>query len=418
MSERIQLSILQMPSQRYSCHGCGDCCRDFTVQLREDDLVRLDSQGYAQQMDEPVTVEFRGQRYLRQRADGSCIFLESDGKCRIHADHGFNEKPVACRLFPFNLAPDALGPHAGLNFACQSVRANKGAALGSHREDLRRALRELPEANVQAPPRLSRKIRAESDEVDAISKAIDSWLAQPVPMSQRFDGFAWLAQGLGAANFSSVRGARVKDLIDLLVSALPEELDHLPVQEASPRQLRLLRQAAFARIEDPRIHDGANRGAITVRLDQWRRSRAFAAGRGKVPWLPLGWPGPVRFDALEKVAGASKSSDSEAIDDLVSRWLRATILGSRAWGAGYYAFSIAEGVQALALNLACVGWLARAHAAGRGCSVVDLDAVGEAISRIDRAAGRARWLGSSAEKFRMRYFATDDGLRRIVRYTW
>lgn len=407
-----------MPSQRYSCHSCGDCCRDFTVQLRKEDILRLENQGYAQKMGEPVTVEFRKEQYLRQREDGACIFLESDGRCRIHSDYGFDEKPVACRLFPFNLAPDAGGPHAGLNFACQSVRANKGAALSSHRNDLVRALRAIPEANVKAPPRLSRKLRAEQDEVNAIGQALDKWLAASVSVRVRFDGFAWLAQSLGAAKFDKVRGVRVKELVDLLVSALPEELEHLPVEEANPRQLRLLRQASFARIEDPRIHDGAPRGAIAVRLDQWRRSRAFAAGRGEVPWLPRGWPGPVRFDAAENVKGPSDSSDHEAIDDLVSRWMRATILGSRAWGAGYYAFSVAEGVQALALNLACVGWLARVHAAGRGCSEVDLEAVGEAIGRIDRAAGRARWLGSSAEKLRMRYFSTDDGLRRIVRSVW
>ena len=115
---------------------------------------------------------------------------------------------------------------------------------------------------------------------------------------------------------------------------------------------------------------------------------------------------------------ASESPDSEAIDDLLTRWMRATVLGSRAWGAGYYAFSVAEGMQALALNLACVGWLARVHAAGRNCAVIDLAAVEEALGRIDRAAGRARWLGSSSEKLRMRYFATDDGLRRVVRSVW
>ena len=418
MSKRIQLSILQLPSQKYSCHGCGDCCRDFTVQLREEDIQRLESQGYARKMGEKVTVEFRGQRYLRQRADGACIFLEDDGKCRIHADHGFNEKPVACRLFPFNLAPDADGPHAGLNFACQSVRANKGAALGTHHQDLRRALQELPEANVQAPPRLSGKLRAQKAEVAAIGEAVDRWLSQSVAMAVRFDGFAWLAQGMGAANFQNVRGERVKELIDLLVMALPEELDHLPVEKATFRQEKLLRQAAFARIEDPRIHDGAPRGAIRVRLDQWRRSRAFARGRGSVPCLPRGWPDPVEFEVARAMGLASESPDSEAIDDLLTRWMRATVLGSRAWGAGYYAFSVAEGMQALALNLACVGWLARVHAAGRNCAVIDLAAVEEALGRIDRAAGRARWLGSSSEKLRMRYFATDDGLRRVVRSVW
>ena len=37
----VSLPILMLPvaTQRYSCHGCGNCCRDFTVQLRDADLA-------------------------------------------------------------------------------------------------------------------------------------------------------------------------------------------------------------------------------------------------------------------------------------------------------------------------------------------------------------------------------------------
>ena len=32
MAKRVPLEILDLPDQRYTCHGCGDCCRDFSVQ--------------------------------------------------------------------------------------------------------------------------------------------------------------------------------------------------------------------------------------------------------------------------------------------------------------------------------------------------------------------------------------------------
>ena len=41
MAKRVPLEILDLKDQRYSCHGCGDCCRDFSVQLRDEDLDRL-----------------------------------------------------------------------------------------------------------------------------------------------------------------------------------------------------------------------------------------------------------------------------------------------------------------------------------------------------------------------------------------
>ena len=134
-----------------------------------------------------------------------------------------------------------------------------------------------------------------------------------------------------------------------------------------------------------------------------------------MPGLARGWSVPGSFaeiEAMPKVEGSSE------VADLVVRWLRSTIRGGRAWGAGYYGWSIVDGLQALALDLACLGWLARAHAAGEGFAEAGLDSVGEAIGRIDRARGRAVWLGSAGERLRLRYFAADDGLRRLVRANW
>ena len=415
MGKALPLTVLRLPNQRYSCHACGDCCRDFTVQLRPEDVERLERQGYAATLGEPVSIEYRGVHFLRQKPDGACIFLEADGRCRVHADHGFNEKPIACRMFPFNLAPDGRGPHAGLNFACVSVRRNAGATLDSHATDLKRALREIPEVATRVPPRLSRTLRSEVEEVTSIEAALERWLTDDASMIDRFEGLAWIASSLGAATLTNVRNERFRELVDVLEGALPEELEHLPVAEASFGQQRMLRQAVFARIEDVTISEAVASSGVRGRLDQWRRSRAFSAGRGALPSLPRGWKGPVLFATVD---GLDATVDDEAIDDLLSRWLRATILGGRAWGAGFYGFSVVEGLQALVLNLACVGWLARVHAAGRGRSNVDLEAVGEALGRIDRSAGRAKWLGSKAEKLRLRYFANDDGLRRLVRLTW
>ena len=84
------------------------------------------------------------------------------------------------------------------------------------------------------------------------------------------------------------------------------------------------------------------------------------------------------------------------------------------WGSGYYGWTIIEGLQALVLNAAVVGWLARLHAHGRGRETIDLEAVAAAISRVDRTAGRAAWLGSGAERMRLSYLRIDDGLRRLV----
>lgn len=433
---RLPVLVVPLASQRYSCHGCGDCCRDFTVELARDDLARLEAQRWEEKLGSPVTVSFRGTTFLRQRDDGACVFLMEDGRCRVHAEFGFDQKPLACRLFPFSFAPGPRTTVAGINFACQSVRENRGASLASHLESLRGFQSALPEASRPSVVRLTPKLEAQPEEVDALVEALDGWLARAdVSFEERLDGLAWLAQQLRAAKLDGVRGRRFAELIDLLVTALPEELRHLPISPPTSRQRSLLRQAVFARTEDPKIPQMARRGRVRTVFSQLWRSRRFSRGRGAVPDIGSVWPRGATFEAIERVVRAGSGAEQRAIDDLITRWLRATLLGGRAWGAGFYGWAMNEGAAALALNLAAVGWLSRAHAAARRRSAgegvgsdtaapddarieVGLDDVAAALGRIDRSAGRARWLGGHAERLRLEYLSRDDGLRRLVRDSW
>ena len=415
----IALPILMLPvaTQRYSCHGCGNCCRDFTVQLREADLAKLRAQGWEEKLGMPVTVEFRGTTYLRQRDDGACVFLMDDGLCRIHKDHGFAEKPIACQLFPFVLVPDDVRTHVGISFACQSVRENKGAELRSHLHEVDRMSRGVPETRVATySAMLADALSAKEGELDALRLALDRFLArEDVVLRDRLDGLAWVAASLGRAKLADVRAKRFAELVTVLVAALPAELEHLPLGPALPKQMRLLRQAVYARLEDVQVNQAKARGRWRTVLGQLLSSRAFTRGRGQVPAVARGLLSGCDFAAIDAVPTLSESPDRDAIDQLFSRYARATLLGNRGWGAGYYGWPAIRGLQALVLNIACTAWLARALAAKRGHAAATIDDVRDALGRIDRHAGRAPWLGSVGERLRLEFFRLDDGLRRITR---
>jgi lysine-N-methylase len=369
-----------------------------------------------------VVVHFRGRPYLKRRDDGSCVFLKEDGLCRIHADHGFAEKPIACQVFPFNLAPGAKQIRVGVNFLCRSVQENKGADLPSHRNDLRRFAAELPELNVPADEAaLARGIDpADEREARVLLSVLDEWLTRDeVSFSTRLDGLAWIAQSLGEARLAAVRDDRFEELVRLLGSALPGELDLLPIEAPTARQSALLRQAAFTRTEDPMIGDGGSRrGRIRTTLSQLKRSRIVRRGRGLTPMLSSVLPSGVRFQAIEGVGPFSESPDAAAIDELCLRWVRATLYGSRAWGSAHYGWSIVDGLQALVLNIACAGWIARLCSAAESRPVAGLEDVRTAIGRVDRHSGRAPWLGNPVELVRLRYLRLDDGLRRVLHSNW
>lgn len=419
-SVSLPILTLAVREQRYSCHGCGNCCRDFTVQLRPEDLEKLRKQEWESKLGGPVTIEFRGVTFLRQREDGACVFLMENGLCRVHAEHGFTAKPIACQLFPFHLLPASggggRGVEMGLNFACQSVLDNKGAELKSHQAELMRMAGELAELHAPArPPLLTDRLAASASEARSLADAIDRWLRDDEhPLAVRLDGLAWVASSLAAAKLENVRDRRFADLLDVLFGALPDELEHHPIDRPTSRQMKMLRQAVFARTEDPKLWKIARQGRLRTTLSQLARSRRLKSGRGKAPSIGVGWPSDVDLAGVESIAPAS-GEDAAVIDDLMTRWLRATVLGGRAWGAGYYGWSMTSGLQATLLNAACAGWLARLHAKGRGSQAIDLADVKAAIGRIDRTSGRAKWLGSKAERLRLAFLGMDDGLRRLLR---
>ena len=415
----ISLPILMLPiaAQRYSCHGCGNCCRDFTVQLREADLAKLRAQDWETKLAMPVTVEFRATTYLRQREDGACVFLMDDGLCRIHKEYGFAEKPIACQMFPFVLVPDDVRTHVGISFACQSVRENKGAELRTHIREVDRMSQSVPETRAATySAMLADAMSAKEGELDALRMTLDRLLArEDLVMRDRFDGLAWIAANLGRAKLVEVRANRFRELVMVLASAVPAELEYLPLEAALTKQMRLLRQAVYARLEDVQVNKAKAKGRWRTVLAQFLASRAFTRGAGPVPSVARDLLEGCDFAAISAIPTLSESADREAIDALLSRYARATLLGNRAWGAGYYGWSAVRGLQAMVLNIACTAWLARALAAKRGHPTATIDDVRDALGRIDRHAGRAPWLGSVGERLRLEFFRLDDGLRRITR---
>ncbi|MCC6908184.1 MAG: YkgJ family cysteine cluster protein [Phycisphaerales bacterium] len=403
--------------QRYSCHGCAGCCRDFTVQLRPDDLARLEAQNWTERLGQSPIVEFRGRQWLRQREDGSCIFLESDGRCRIHAEFGLEAKPLACQMFPFMLSPGEKGLRIGLSFACPSMIHNRGAEIASHADDVRRMVRLMPEIaqGRVRPVQLNASLEASGEEEEQVVRTFERVLGRvDLPMSTRLDGAAWLTEMLAQAKLENVRGSRLRDLLDLLGDSFEEEIEAAPPQPPTKRQMKVLRQIVFAHVEDVKIGAAHRRGIGGLAIGQFWRHHTFGRGSGAVPPFARGWPEGLTFDMADRAGPATDDAHVSAVDAIWLRYLRSRIITGRAWGPGYYDWPIIEGLQAIWMMVAATGWLARLHAGAQGRTEVNLADLEAALLRTDRAAGRAPWLGSKGERLRLAWLTQGGGLRRLV----
>ncbi len=418
MAARRSLPVIvpRLPEQRFSCHGCANCCRDLAVHLTRADRARLDAQGWSRASDRPPYVRLGRGWVLNQTADHRCLFLLDNNQCRIHAEHGPAAKPLGCQLFPFVLLPVQQGWRLSLRFDCPTVARSQGAAIQDHLPDLRRLSAELP-----APPsggidvELRPGRRAAETEVLSLVGALDDWLKnERRAPARRVSGLFQCVETLGELKLQRVHGAGFEELITVLF-ADPDAFAAGAGGPAGPptaRQRRLLRQQVFPHCEAISITEafGGLPAKLRRMISQLRRSRQFTRLAGMAP------PGAVSreriaFASIEAVAPARQ--DAAAVAELVIRYLRAQVLTHGFYGQAYYGWPLLFGLQALLSRLAVWGWLARHCAAAAGATEIDQRCVVEALQLISRAAGISPALGGRSERLRLIYLALDHGLRRL-----
>ena len=130
--------------QNWDCQGCSACCRQYHVSVSAEERERIEAQGWDKEPDlagVPLFVRsggwFSSAYRLGHRADGACVFLGPDNRCRIHEKHGSAAKPLACRIYPYSLVPAGDHWKLGLRFACPSAAEDRGRPLAEHLSEAR-----------------------------------------------------------------------------------------------------------------------------------------------------------------------------------------------------------------------------------------------------------------------------------------
>jgi len=108
--------LLALGPVRHACHACGTCCTGWRVQLKTlMERRRVHAQAAELGIDNPVV-----EGSIR-RVDGSCVFLQEDKLCAIHARFGEAEKPEICRHFPRRSRHAEDGIRVGVDPGCTST---------------------------------------------------------------------------------------------------------------------------------------------------------------------------------------------------------------------------------------------------------------------------------------------------------
>ncbi len=405
------LSILE----RWDCQSCGWCCRDAIVPLSDEDLATLESQKWHEHP------EFRGVKTvvrmrigsakaaLAQQADGSCVFLTAEKRCRIHELYGLENKPTFCQQFPLQLVPLDGRIVVTARRSCPSAARGEGREVVEHFAALKKLLpanldrlRPKPPAIIAGHARNWADTRCVTDAVERMMRdtryplvrrmvhglEFCDLLADCRPRKLRLMGSTDFAALVRVAEASACEtaggwfGGRVAPARGAATAFRQAAADTLRLHQRLPRRPRW-----------------------SERMELLRTVFAIARGKGPTPKLVPNYP-VVAFADLERPLGALDLEMIRPLDDYfqtLAASLRYCTLAYRGW-------SVIEGIRGMALQHAIALWSWRWACGNSGLS-------GEALIPIIGCLDRAHTAGALTgwrHRRRCDVLAANGQLQRLV----
>lgn len=383
------------------------------IPLSEDDVKRLDEQKWSKHPDfedSPVVVRssrFSKQHQLAKRADGSCVFLTSDNRCKIHAEFGHDAKPLVCRMYPLQVVPHHKRAVLTLRRSCPSAAADQGRELKNHLADARALAeqRRILDEAVRAPA-ITRRYRGSWNEALLVASAIERLVAdERLPLVRRLVHAVRFCELLGQCKLKRLDEIQLKELVNVLEDGCRQETGELFADRSPPKRATatLFRQSAA---EYLRLHSGYR--ATDSWRERWRLARAafaMAGGRGQVPSLHPTLP-EVSFDDLEQPLGHLSQEVQQPLVKLYetnAASLQYAIAARPGW-------SIAESFQAFALAYPVALWILRWCSHNRTPEVTDAI---ELVTIMDRGQGHDPLIGTQHRR-RVSMLAKSNELERMI----
>lgn len=387
--------------QNWSCHNCGGCCRQHGIFITPEERSRIQQQNW-QPADgipagRPLFIEEGGwlsrrRQRLAHQPDGACVFLDEKGLCRIHAKFGETAKPLACRIYPYAFHPAGKSLAVSLRFSCPSVTRNAG--LGVARQG--RELKELAAATTPAgfrqlpPPKLNLTTHLSWEETAYFVRALEQTLSpQDVPIGLKVLRALHWVDLVDQADFEKVRGERIAELLDLLVTNSELELPDWPSDLGAPSSLG---QTHFRLLAGQYARKDTQATLDQGWLARWRNLKAnmtLARGRGELPAFQEGLS-PVEVSQLNYPPGMLGAESEE----LLTRYFLVKVHSWSFFGAPYYGIPFTEGFRSFALTLPVIGWIARWLSISAGRDEVKHEDVSRAVNIVDHQHGYSPAFGT------------------------
>ncbi|MCS7305792.1 MAG: YkgJ family cysteine cluster protein [Thermoguttaceae bacterium] len=399
--------------EHWDCHQCAWCCYGTEILLDEEDLAKLQSQHWDQQPEYQGVRLIRragllGQRYrLAHRKDGTCVFLLTDGLCRIHRDFGLEAKPKLCQAFPFQPVPAPDGSLLVVRRSCPSAAAGLGRPVDLQRPDVQQALRAKPPGEpIRQPPEIVPGHRLRWPETLRITDWIERLFRdQTYPLVRRAVHVAIFTDLLAQCRPGRLTRSELAELVDLLAQqALQEAGQYFQQRRAPDRAAQMLFRRIVA--DYVRLHPRIRLRRCWQHRWWWIRTAwLLGRGHGQLPPLADQWPGAA-MEALDRPLGPLSPEvlrPLEAYFEAAACCRAYSLLTRPGW-------PLVEAIRALVVGYPVGMWLVRFATPDRAPTGQD---VIEAVVTLDRGE-RLAALAGSAHRQRLRLLGRLGQMPRLI----
>lgn len=413
----MPMPVRSLPTvQNWDCHQCGDCCRTYVVRVTAEEKDRILKQGWMADPEfkgkEPLKIDKSGEATLNQTADGTCVFLGPDNRCRIHAKFGAAGKPFACRLYPFVLVPGGDHWTVSLRFGCPSVADNKGRGVSAHVSELTSLSGPIEADNPKAvhmePPELQAGQTSPWGDLGRFTKVFLKLATDTThPIERRLRQMSMLSGLCRQSRFDKVSGGRLDEFLDIVTAAVIDETPADPFAVPKPgwvgRTLFRQQVGVYLRL-DTGPHAGVGKRGSWARLAAgWR----FGIGGGAVPqvntWIPEG----VSFAAAEQPAGELPA----AADDLFTRYFTVKLQSGQFFGPSNFHRGYWDGLDSLLLVFPTMLWAAKVMTAG---GVERTEAITRGVRMVDENFGYNKFLAGGRTLWGIRTITDRGDLPKLI----
>ncbi len=413
----MTMPLRQLPLiQNWDCHSCTHCCREYDVAVSAEERKRIVDQGWHDDSEVgqyPLFIRrgwWSNSYTLNHRPDGRCVFLKDDNRCRIHEKFGADAKPLACRLFPFDLIP--VGDHwrVGIRYACPSAVQNKGPGLEQHKDAISNAVAEFEKRHAEQlkglkPPLLRKGSQVDWADLRRFAKALQKLLERKEDrLERRLRACLALAKICRDAKFDEITGPKLSEFLQVMGEAMADETLEEPSEVLAPswpgRMLFRQLLSVFVRKDRGEYRGTAQRGRWTTFMANCR----FALGNGEVPKFNT----LIRDVTFEDLALPTHTLTTEE-EQLLERYYLVKIKSLQFFGTTNFRYPFWDGFEALALTFPMSLWLSRAIQ-----EKPNIHSLTQAISIIDDHFGWNPILGRRWGKRAVRILRKQGDISRLI----